>query len=128
MAYSLRDAARAVGRGKPALLKAIRSGRISATKDALGRWRIDPAELHRVYPVVSGERKEPPPGERQEPPGTLQERSEIGAMQRELEVLRETVSDLRGERDKLLQVIERQTLLLQDQRPSRRRWWPWTRP
>lgn len=128
MAYSLRDAARAVGRGKPALLKAIRSGRISAEKDALGQWRIDPAELHRVYPLVPGERKEPPPSERQEPPGTLQETLNVEALQRELEVLRETVSDLRGERDKLLQVVERQALLLQDQRPSRRRWWPWTRP
>jgi hypothetical protein len=119
MAYSLRDAARAVGRGKPAILKAIKAGRISAEKDALGQWRIDPAELHRVYPLVPEPVSETPTGERNETP-------EISAVQRELEVLRETVADLRGERDKLLQVIERQALLLQDQRP-RRRWWQWWR-
>jgi hypothetical protein len=115
--YSLRDAARAVGRGKPAILKAIKAGRISAEKDALGQWRIDPAELHRVYPPVPESTSEPVTSERQET-------SETNPMQRELEVLRETVTDLRGERDKLLQVIERQALLLQDQRPRRWRWWP----
>ena len=114
--YSLRDAARAVGRGKPAILKAIKAGRISAEKDELGQWRIDPAELHRVYPPVPALASEPVTSERKETP-------ETDATQRELEVLRETVADLRGERDKLLQVIERQALLLQDQRPRRRWWW-----
>ena len=49
--YSLKQAADAVGRGKPAILKAIKSGRISANKDDNGQWLIDPAELHRVYPA-----------------------------------------------------------------------------
>lgn len=120
MAYSLRDAARAVGRGKPAILKAIKAGRISAEKDELGQWRIDPAELHRVYPPVPEPASETPTGERQET-------HETSAVRRELEVLRETVADLRGERDKLLQVIERQALLLQDQRLRRWRWWPFKR-
>ena len=32
-------------------MRAIRAGRISATKDAAtGEWLIEPAELHRVYP------------------------------------------------------------------------------
>lgn len=120
MAYSLREAARAVGRGKPAILKAIKAGRLSAEKDAHGQWRIDPAELHRVYPLVPETASEPVTGEREETPETK-------AIQRELEMLRETVTDLRGERDRLLEVIERQTLLLQDQRPRRWWWWPFKR-
>ena len=63
---------------------------------------------------------EPVTNERKETP-------ETNEVQRELEVLRETVADLRGERDRLLQVMERQALLLQDQRPRRPRWWPWKR-
>src|SRR5690349_13804676 len=55
MAYSLREAATAAGKGKPAILKAIQSGRISARKDEFGAWQIEPAELHRVYPPVSRE-------------------------------------------------------------------------
>jgi hypothetical protein len=67
--YSLKQAADAVGRGKPAILKAINSGRISAKKDDNGQWQIDPAELHRVYPVTTtGNGSDTAPGERQEIP------------------------------------------------------------
>src|SRR4051812_24462220 len=52
MSYSLREAATAIGMQKPGLLKAIQSGKVSAEKDANGQWRIEPAELHRVYPPV----------------------------------------------------------------------------
>jgi hypothetical protein len=51
--YSLKQAADAVGHGKPAILKAIKSGRISATKDELGAWVLEPVEVHRVYPLVA---------------------------------------------------------------------------
>jgi hypothetical protein len=55
MAYTLGQAAKATGKSKPAISQAIAEGRISATKDELGRWSIDPAELHRVYPPVAQE-------------------------------------------------------------------------
>jgi len=51
--YSLKQAAEAVGRGKPAIWRAIQNGVISAQKSAKNEWLIDPAELHRVYPPVS---------------------------------------------------------------------------
>jgi hypothetical protein len=35
------------------ILRAIKSGRISATKDELGAWVIEPGECHRVYPLVA---------------------------------------------------------------------------
>jgi hypothetical protein len=50
MAYTLGQAAKASGKSKPTILQAIRTNRLSATKDAFDRWQIDPAELHRVYP------------------------------------------------------------------------------
>jgi hypothetical protein len=53
MSYSLKQAATATGKSKPTILRAIQSGKISAEKDALGEWQIEPAELHRVYPPVS---------------------------------------------------------------------------
>ena len=52
MSYSLSEAATACGIYKSTVLRSIKSGRLSATKDALGQWRIEPAELHRVYPPV----------------------------------------------------------------------------
>lgn len=50
MDLSLADAASAVKRTKQALAQAVQRGRLSATKDANGQWRIDTAELFRVYP------------------------------------------------------------------------------
>ena len=50
MSYSLSNAAAACGVYKSPVLRSIKSGRLTATKDALGQWRIEPAELHRVYP------------------------------------------------------------------------------
>jgi septal ring factor EnvC (AmiA/AmiB activator) len=53
MAYSLKQAADATGRTKPTLLRAIQTGKISAKKNEMREWEIDPAELHRVYPPVA---------------------------------------------------------------------------
>lgn len=50
--YSLTRAAEATGMTRQGVLAAIRRGTISAQKNALGQWAIDPAELHRVYPPV----------------------------------------------------------------------------
>jgi hypothetical protein len=52
MSYSLSNAATACGINKSTVLRSIKSGRLTATKDALGQWRIEPAELHRVYPPM----------------------------------------------------------------------------
>jgi chromosome segregation ATPase len=53
MMYSLKQAAEAVGRGKPAILRAIQKGIISANRNAKNEWVIDPAELHRVYQPIA---------------------------------------------------------------------------
>jgi hypothetical protein len=52
MSYSLKQAAAATGKTKTTILRAIQTNKISATKDALGAWQVDPAELHRVYRPV----------------------------------------------------------------------------
>lgn len=47
---TLGEAAREVGKTKPAIANAIKAGRISATRDDKGQYQIDPAELFRAYP------------------------------------------------------------------------------
>lgn len=118
--YSLRDAAEAVGIGKPAILKAIQKGRISATKDDKGQWQIDPAELHRVYPPVTGTTSGNGSGERQEPDKTSLGNS---ILQREIELLRErltdrdeVIDDLRRRLDAEAEERRKLTALLTDQR------------
>ena len=53
MSYTMGQAARATGKSKATILRAIRSGKISAEKSLNGVWRIEPAEVYRVYPKVS---------------------------------------------------------------------------
>ena len=48
MSYSLAVAAAATGLNENSILRAIKTGEISGTKDALGQWWVEPAELDRV--------------------------------------------------------------------------------
>lgn len=56
MNYSLATAAAACGVNKSTVLRAIKSGKVSATKDEHGEWHVEPAELHRVYKILGGRR------------------------------------------------------------------------
>jgi hypothetical protein len=56
MAYSLAAAAAATGLNKTAVLRAIKTGKISGTRSQNGEWHVEPAELHRVYPSVPRQR------------------------------------------------------------------------
>ena len=53
MGYTLGQAAKAVGMSKTSILRSIKAGRISAGRDELGQWAIEPCELHRVYPALT---------------------------------------------------------------------------
>jgi len=50
MSYRLSEAAAACSLNKSTVRRAIKTGKVCATKDAHGQWHIEPAELHRVYP------------------------------------------------------------------------------
>jgi predicted site-specific integrase-resolvase len=53
MTYSLAAAAAATDTDESTILTSIEGGKISATKDERGEWRIEPAELHRLYPRIT---------------------------------------------------------------------------
>jgi hypothetical protein len=50
MSYTLAAAATATGLSKTTILKAIKDGRIVGTKDELGEWYVEPAELDLLDP------------------------------------------------------------------------------
>jgi hypothetical protein len=118
MAYTLGEAARATGKSKPTLARAIKNGMISAARRENGSYEIDPAELHRVYPPVT-----PDAGS---PTGTMQQTETAnvtGPLQREVALLREMVDDLRRRLDASEEERRQLSLrLLPDQRPWWRRW------
>ncbi|WP_417255224.1 hypothetical protein [Celeribacter sp.] len=119
MAYTLGEAAKATGKSKATISKAIKSGRISASKDETGAFKIDPSELHRVYPPTpQGDQKETPESSKV---NTL-ESGDLKVLQARLEAIQErlddkeaVISDLRQDRDKWRQQA---TALLEDKRPK----------
>lgn len=138
---SLKQAAEWAGTTKPTILKHIKASKVSAGKDDEGRWWFDPAELVRAYgEPKSGNAAGNAAGTGSEP-GELYERTSLGntleteaqqALVTELRAriaelksdkdeLRRQVDEERAERDRLLNVIERQAehvKLLTDQRPK----------
>jgi hypothetical protein len=53
MSYTLATAAVACGVNKSTILRAIKTGKVSAVRDEHGQWHVEPAEVHRVYPLVA---------------------------------------------------------------------------
>jgi len=139
--YTVPQAAVAVGRNRSSVLRAIRSGRLSAVRDeATGDWRIDPAELHRLYPPRPKMRA-PDASVGEAPSRTDDAAAEIVELRAHLadaiRVRDETIEDLRRRLDTATQQLGealQQVRLLTDQRaapliapPPTRRWWPWGR-
>lgn len=122
MSYTLGDAAKAVGKSKTTLHRAIKSGRISAIKSEDGSYSIDPSELHRVFPPVTAvtpadtfQRNDTE--HQSNTLETLRIQLELQEKEREREraLLQETIADLREDRDKWRQQA---TALLEDHRPK----------
>lgn len=118
--YNLESAGKATGKAKNTIRAAIVNGRLSAKQTPTGRWEIDPAELHRVYPPIKKTRKRG---------GTAQsEALEITAVlevlkeerQREREQYESTVHDLRHRLDRESEERIKLTQLLTHQTPTRR--------
>lgn len=123
MSYTLNEAAKAVGKSKTTIHRAIKSGKISASKLDSGAYAIDPSELHRVFQVGTSERTFRNEKEQAKTTSrTADIRLEMLEKERERErqQLEETIADLREDRDKWRQQA---TALLEDKRP--RNFWSW---
>jgi hypothetical protein len=133
MAYSLGEAARMTGRNKSTILRAVRAGKISATRDiASGGWLIEPAELYRVFSAVAATTEATPDAaiSNGDTTAELRElRARLEGTEARLADARDQIEDLRQERDRLLSLHEADQRLLADRREktegTRRRWWQW---
>lgn len=103
---------------KAGIIKAIKTGKLSATKDQRGQWVIEPVELFRVYaPVDSSTQQPESTGSRQDTP------EDTASLQAENKLLREWVDDLRARLDSEAEERRRLSLLLTDSQSARRSWW-----
>ena len=137
-ALSLGQAARLTGLGKTTLTRAIRAGRLSATRTEMGGYSIEPCELARVFPipspVVATGDTWPVTGQTVQSATPLTERAtdELVAALREMAaILKSENADLRQERDRFRE--ERDQAQRRDLPPPRpvgdppRGWWLWRR-
>jgi hypothetical protein len=120
MTMTLNEAAKSCHKAKGTVLKAIKEGRLSAPKDAKGRYEIDPSELHRVFPLTTIDQSEKP---KLTPTSDYENRIEIERLRAELkaantlsENMAETVSDLRNRLDREGEERRQLAAILTDQR------------
>jgi hypothetical protein len=154
MSWSISQAAKETGLSKSTISRAIKAGRISASKQDDGAYLIEPAELFRVYPRGVAQ----PPSDARHEAVRNQHEETYTTPSRDVEILQvklamteamlqqekensikqqETVEDLRRRLDaaseKVL-ALAQPTQPLSDARhdaprnpPQPRRWWSWKR-
>jgi excisionase family DNA binding protein len=125
---TLGQAARLTGTSKTTLTRAIKAGRLSAVRQDDGSYRIDPAELARVYDVkvatpetgtATGNVVHRATG--QGDPGDPELVTRLAVAEAELRALKEMAAEIRQSRDAWQAQAERATLALTG--PARRPWW-----
>ena len=126
MNLSLSAAAKQVGKSKTTLTRAVKSGKLSATRHDDGSYSIDPAELARTYPLQPVTQREN--GSPQDPLDTPSDRR-LDQLRLQVEMLeamlareQESVADLRMRLDR---ADVRVTSLLPSPPTKARRWQIW---
>ena len=124
MALSLSQAAKVAGKSKSTINRAIKSGKISATRHDDGSYSIDASELSRAFQIGTHEGSEWISAALPiEPTGTAVLEAENAALRAALDREREIANDLMADRD----AWKQQATALLAAPQKRRGWWPWSR-
>jgi hypothetical protein len=102
---TLGEASKVCNVTKSGISKAIKNGRLSAFKNEIGQYEIDPAELFRVFPVKTGNSKLDANSLHNETSGLQCNYDTLRELLHQVEGERD---DLRVQRDRLLNIIEEQ--------------------
>ncbi len=135
MGYTLGTAAKATGRSRTSILRAIERGKISAEKNVHGEWDIEPSELHRVYPAkeVGNSRGNSTDATAANTDLVIENKELAAKLEAADQRARDALDQVADLRLRLNQSEEERrrtqaqiTALLTDQRSERRRrrWWP----
>jgi predicted DNA-binding protein (UPF0251 family) len=122
---SLSEAAIAAGIAKSTVWRAVKAGRISATRTVTGKYEIDPAELFRAFQAI------PKNVEMKQPALAIETglipalEAQIGAWKEVSGLLKEQLEDTRKDRDAWRTQAESSQRLLVDARPRRRGLFGW---
>jgi excisionase family DNA binding protein len=131
---TLGEASRLTGLGKTTIQRSIKAGRLSATRTEFGSYQIDPAELHRVYPIPAAVDATVAVTDSAEhdaiPDVTPVLEAQINALRQVSELLRQQLDDtrkdredLREDRDRWRSQAERLALPAPAPMVASRSWW-----
>jgi hypothetical protein len=116
--HTLGTAAKATGLNKSTVLRAIKSGKVSAAKNEHGEWQIDPAELHRVYPPVTDAPRRTSAEQRYATvDATALLEAQIASLKNLAALMREQLEDVRIDRDAWRSQVEGNQHLLTAAKP-----------
>jgi hypothetical protein len=124
------EAAKAIGKSKAAVFRAINKGKLSAAwEEARGVCLIDPAELHRVFPatptVSPDAHRDTSDGTSRDGDASTGDTQRFAELQGRLADAHQTIDDLRHRLDAEAEERRKLTALLTDQRPhTQRQIWP----
>jgi hypothetical protein len=101
---SLSEAGKVTRQSKSTIWRAIKAGRLSATRTDTGEFQIDPAELHRVFPIGTGEQRAGNASVKRDATaadgaGMAVLEAEIAGLKAMAELLRDQLTDARKDRD-----------------------------
>jgi hypothetical protein len=116
MPITLAAAAKLCGLDKSTLRKAVRTGKISGTRDVHGVWQVEIAEVERVYPLA------PTDGAGAIPRSSTGQGSADTATDVLVLELRRVIEDLRSDRDHWRDQAERLALPKPEPKQSLWRW------
>ncbi len=129
MPYTLAAAAAATGLNKTTILRAIKSGKISGSKDEHDQWQVEPVELHRVYPPLASRKETTDAAQREaafEAVAAADLQLRIALADQQVSDLKAILEDMRSQRDAWKTQAERLALtdheVLEDIRRQRDAW------
>ncbi len=117
MELSATQAAKKVGKSVPTITRAIKKGKLTAKSRDKGGWIIEASELFRVWPAISNDSDVTPQKLQSE---TLHETS---VLQREVELLREMLDEVKADRDSWREQVNKITSLIEDQSAKPKSFW-----
>ena len=122
---SLSEAAIAAGIAKSTIWRAVKAGRISASRTVTGTYQVDPAELFRVFPAIpkNTEMKHPAPATETGAVAALE--GQVSVLKEMSSLLKDQLEDVRKDRDAWRIQAESNQRLLADARPQRRGFFGW---
>ena len=111
---NLSEAAKVSGQPKSAIWRAVNSGRLPAARTFAGDYRIDPAELHHVFPPGAELATDVSPIVSLKRDPTELERAEAASMQEQIERLFEVGRQIRKELTTPQRLVPRRSLPLNE--------------